>query len=164
LLPLINPAVGSKYGLEITSFIVENVSVPPEVEGAIDKRSSMAAIGNLNDYVKYQMGQGMATGAGGPAGMAAELAVGFGLAQQMMQQGLMNPQAAAAAPAGGIAAPAAGAAAPAVDLLSPADVARRLNVAESDVMAIIETGELKAKKIGASYRITKAALDAYLAQ
>ena len=96
--------------------------------------------------------------------MAAELAVGFGLAQQMMQQGLMNPQAAAAAPAGGIAAPAAGAAAPAVDLLSPADVARRLNVAESDVMAIIETGELKAKKIGASYRITKAALDAYLAQ
>ena len=32
LLPLINPAVGSKYGLEITSFIVENVSVPPEVE------------------------------------------------------------------------------------------------------------------------------------
>ena len=32
LLPLINPAVQSKYGLEITSFIVENVSVPPEVE------------------------------------------------------------------------------------------------------------------------------------
>ncbi len=47
LLPLINPAVTSKYGLEITSFIVENVSVPPEVEAAIDKRSSMAAIGNL---------------------------------------------------------------------------------------------------------------------
>jgi excisionase family DNA binding protein len=104
------------------------------------------------------MGQGLATGAGGPAGMAAELAVGFGLAQQMMQQGLMNPQAAAAAPGAG------GAAVPAVDLLSPADVAKRLNVAESDVMAIIETGELKAKKIGASYRITKAAFDAYLAQ
>jgi membrane protease subunit (stomatin/prohibitin family) len=99
LLPLINPAVGSKYGIEITSFVVENVSVPAEVEGAIDKRSSMAAIGNLNDYVKYQMGQGMTTGGGGSAGMAAELAVGFGLAQQMVQQGLMNPQAAAAAPA-----------------------------------------------------------------
>jgi len=164
LLPLINPAVGSKYGLEITSFIVENVSVPPEVEGAIDKRSSMAAIGNLNDYVKYQMGQGMATGTGGAAGMAAELAVGFGLAQQMVQQGLMNPQAAAAAPAAGTAAPGTGAAAPAVELLSPADVAKRLNVAESDVMAIIETGELKAKKIGTNYRITKAAFDAYLAQ
>src|SRR5678816_2441721 len=56
LLPLINPAVTAKYGLEITSFIVENVSVPPEVEQAIDKRSSMAAIGNLNEFVKYQMG------------------------------------------------------------------------------------------------------------
>ena len=51
LLPLINPAVTAKYGLEITSFIVENVSVPPEVEQAIDKRSSMAAIGNLNEFV-----------------------------------------------------------------------------------------------------------------
>ena len=38
-----------------------------------------------------------------------------------------------------------------------------LGVAEADVMAIIESGELKAKKIGASYRITKAALDEYLA-
>ena len=53
LLPMINPAVTEKYGLEITSFIVENVSVPPEVESSIDKRSSMTAIGNLNDYVKY---------------------------------------------------------------------------------------------------------------
>ena len=43
----------------MTTFIVENVSVPPEVEQAIDKRSSMAAVGNLNDYVKFQMAQGM---------------------------------------------------------------------------------------------------------
>src|SRR5208283_2686802 len=49
LLPSINPAVSSKYGIQISSFIVENVSVPPEVEQAIDKRSSMAAVGNLND-------------------------------------------------------------------------------------------------------------------
>ncbi|HOS76114.1 MAG TPA: SPFH domain-containing protein, partial [Verrucomicrobiota bacterium] len=47
LLPAINPAMTGKYGLEIPSFIIENVSVPPEVEQAIDKRSSMAAIGNL---------------------------------------------------------------------------------------------------------------------
>src|SRR5215207_8685027 len=45
LLPLINPAVSTKYGLELTSFIIENVSVPPEVEEAIDKRASMTAIG-----------------------------------------------------------------------------------------------------------------------
>src|SRR5206468_84655 len=58
LMPLINPAISAKYGIEITSFIIENVSVPPEVEQAIDKRSSMAAIGNLNEFVKYQMGKG----------------------------------------------------------------------------------------------------------
>ena len=57
-------SIAAKYGLEIASFIVENVSVPPEVEQAIDKRSSMAAVGNLNDYVKYQMAQGMEKGGG----------------------------------------------------------------------------------------------------
>ena len=67
LLPLINPVVTTKYGIEFASFIVENVSLPPEVEAAIDKRSSMAAVGNLNDYVKFQMGQGMGTGQGGGA-------------------------------------------------------------------------------------------------
>ena len=60
LLPLINPVAVAKYGIELTSFIVENVCLPPEVEQAIDKRSSMAAVGNLNDFVKFQMGQGMA--------------------------------------------------------------------------------------------------------
>ena len=41
LLPLINPVIKAKYGLEMSSFILENVSVPPEVEQAVDKRSSM---------------------------------------------------------------------------------------------------------------------------
>jgi membrane protease subunit (stomatin/prohibitin family) len=87
LLPLINPAMSAKYGLELESFVVENVSVPPEVEEAIDKRSAMSAIGNLNDYVKYQMGQGMASGeGGGAAGMAGEMALGFAMAQQMVRQ------------------------------------------------------------------------------
>src|SRR6267142_1288301 len=49
LLPLINPVLREKYGIEMPSFILENVSVPAEVEAAIDKRSSMAAVGNLND-------------------------------------------------------------------------------------------------------------------
>jgi excisionase family DNA binding protein len=159
LLPLINPAVISKYGLEIASFIVENVSVPPEVEQAIDKRSSMAAIGNLNDYVKYQMGKGFETGgvAGGAAGTAAELAVGFGLAQQMMQQGFSGGQ---ATPTVDVATPAS--ALP--ELLSPADAAQALGVSEADVMAVLESGELKGKKIGASWRIPRAALTTYMSQ
>jgi membrane protease subunit (stomatin/prohibitin family) len=46
----------------------------------------MAAVGNLNEFVKYQMAKGFETGGGGGggAGAAAELAVGFGLAQQMV--------------------------------------------------------------------------------
>ncbi len=159
LLPLINPAVTTKYGLELTSFIVENVSVPPEVEQAIDKRSSMAAVGNLNDYVKYQMGKGFESGGGGgPAGAAAELAVGFGLAQQMVQQGLAGGQATpTVAPA---AAPAAGL----PELLSPADAAGALGVSEADVMAVLESGELKGKKIGSSWRISRSALTTYMGE
>src|SRR5262249_12233888 len=87
LLPLINPSVISKYGLELPSFIVENVSVPPEVEQAIDKRSSMAAVGNLNDYVKFQMAEAMTKGggdAGSAAGTGAGLGAGLAMGQQMM--------------------------------------------------------------------------------
>lgn len=165
LLPLINPVTTVKYGIEFTSFIVENVSVPPEVEQAIDKRSSMAAVGNLNDYVKFQMAQGMGTGQGGGAGgFASEMAVGMAMAQQMMQQqgGILGPQ--ATPPAGGppplpTQAPAA-AAAPA--LLSPADAARELGVTEADVLSTLEGGELKGKKIGSTWRITRAAMDEFL--
>jgi excisionase family DNA binding protein len=158
LLPLINPAVTRMYGLEITTFIVENVSVPPEVEAAIDKRSSMAAIGNLNDFVKYQMGKGFESGGGGggAAGTAAELAVGFGLAQQMVQQGLTGGGATpttTTAPGGTV-----------PDLLSPADAAKVLGVSESDVMAVLDSGELKGKKIGTTWRISRAALNSYLSQ
>jgi excisionase family DNA binding protein len=157
LLPLINPVVAAKYGLQIASFIVENVSVPAEVEQAIDKRSSMAAVGNLNDYVKFQMAQGMEKG-GSSGGMATELAVGLSIAQQIMQQ--QGMPAASGVSGGRTAAPASVVA----DLLSPGDVAQALGVSEGDVMTIIESGELAAKKIGTSYRVKRSALDEYLAK
>jgi excisionase family DNA binding protein len=152
LLPIINPVITAKYGIEIPSFVVENVSVPPEVEEAIDKRSSMSAIGNLNDYVKYQLGQGMAKGGGaGAAGTAAELAVGFGIAQEMMKQSGMSAQG-------------AGGPSSAPELLGLAEAARVLGVSEADVMAAITEGALKAKKIGSQYRITRAAIEAFLSE
>jgi excisionase family DNA binding protein len=162
LLPLINPAIVAKYGLEITSFIVENVSVPPEVEQAIDKRSSMAAVGNLNDFVKYQLGKGLESGAGGAgaAGTAAELAVGFGLAQQMMRDGFMSGHAAPTVVVPPV--PAAGAPAGLPELLSPADAAQVLGVSEADVMTVLESGDLKGKKIGSSWRISREAIKAYM--
>ncbi len=165
LLPLINPVTTTKYGIEFASFVIENVSVPPEVEAAIDKRSSMAAVGNLNDYVKFQMAQGMGTGTGGGAGgFATEMAVGMAMAQQMMQQqgGVLAPQATpgAAVPPP---LPTQAAAPAAAALLTPADAAKELGVAEADVIATLEAGDLKGKKIGSAWRITRAALDAFLA-
>jgi excisionase family DNA binding protein len=142
----------------MTTFIVENVSVPPEVEQAIDKRSSMAAVGNLNDYVKFQMAQGMGQpgNGGGIGGAGAELAMGMAMAQQMMNQpgGIMSQQ------TPGIQAPAPQAGAP--ELLTPAQVAQMLNVTEADVVASLDAGDLKGRKIGAQWRITRAAIDSFL--
>jgi len=155
LLPLINPVLGVKYGIEMTSFIVENVSVPPEVEEAIDKRSSMAAVGNLNDFVKYQMGKGFETGGSGVGGIGAEMAVGLAMAQQMMsQQGGLAAQttpAAGATPVTGI-----------PETVGPAEAAKALGVTEADVIASLESGDLKGKRIGSQWRITKAALAEFL--
>src|SRR5205085_11932904 len=75
LLPLVNPVLADKYGVELATFVVENVSVPPEVEQAIDKRSGMAAVGNLNDFMKYQLAQGLQQGGTRTAALGAEMAV-----------------------------------------------------------------------------------------
>ena len=181
LLQLINPAMREKYGLEISSFVLENVSVPPEVEQAIDKRSSMAAVGNLNDYVKYQMGQAMAAGgeSSAAAAMPATMAMGFGMAQEMMRSMQAAPAGTAGVgtPGGGAAAapdafsPAAAqaaqtpAAAPAgapLQVLTPEQAAQLLGVSVEDVLAEVEAGHLKARKIGSSWRIAQGALDEYL--
>jgi excisionase family DNA binding protein len=145
LLPLINPALMEKYGVEMASFVVENVSVPPEVEQAIDKRASMSAVKDLNDYVKYQMAQGFEKGTVGVGGVGAEMAVGMSVAQQMLNQHAAGP----AQPA-------------TVDVLSPEQAAKILNVGEADVVASLESGDLKGKKIGSQWRVTRTAVDQFL--
>jgi excisionase family DNA binding protein len=158
LLPIINPILHEKYGIEMTSFILENVSVPPEVEAAIDKRSSMAAVGNLNDYVKFQMAQGLEKGGTGVGGLGAELAVGASIAQQMMNQpgGILSQSTPPVA--GGAAAATSGL----PELVGPEEAAKALGVSEADVIASLQAGDLKGKKIGTQWRITKAALREFL--
>lgn len=161
LLPLINPAMTAKYGIEISSFIVENVSVPPEVEQAIDKRSSMAAIGNLNDYVKFQMASSMTKGggeAGSMAGTAAGLGAGLAMGQQMMAA-MNQPQ---TTPPAGAVPPVIPSTGGTPELLGTADVAKVLGVSEADVLATLEKGDLKGKKIGSTWRVPKSALDEFL--
>jgi len=163
LLPIINPEVVAKYGIEISSFIVENVSVPPEVEAAIDKRSSMAAVGNLNDYVKFQMAEAMGKGGdgGGMANTAAQLGAGLAMGQQMMAaMGAQQTTPAVAGP--GAVPPPVPAAGGIPELLGTSDVAKALGVSEADVLATLEAGDLKGKKIGSTWRVTKTALDEFL--
>lgn len=88
-----------EYGLELTKFLVENISFPPEVEEAIDKRSSIGVIGNLNNYMQYQAAKSIETAAQNPSGTAGEgigMGMGFAMANQMakgiFQQGQPGPQ------------------------------------------------------------------------
>ena len=177
LLPLLNPELEQKYGIELSTFVVENVSVPPEVEEAIDKRASMGAIGNMNEYIKFQMAEsftqgGGAEGGGNMAGMAAQMGAGLALGQQMagafapgmvqpgmVQPGMVQP---------GMASPAAGsvAATPTAPglptLLGVAEAAAALGVSEADVLSTLEAGDLKGKKIGSTWRIKSQALEDFL--
>ena len=92
-----------QYGLELTKLMVENVSLPPNVEEALDKRSSMGVIGDLNKYMQFQAAESL-TASGGGAGAAqtgAGLGMGMAMAQQManaFQVGHQPPAAPAPAP------------------------------------------------------------------
>jgi len=85
------------------------------------------------------------------------MAVGMAMAQQMMNQsGGITAQATP-----GIAAPPPAAGAP-PELLNPAQVAQMLGVAESDVIASLESGDIKGKRIGTQWRVPRATVDAFL--
>lgn len=74
------------YGLEVTKFYVENVSVPEAVQEAINKRAAMGAIGNVDQYMKFQAADAMRDAAqneGGGAGLGATLGAGFAIGGQM---------------------------------------------------------------------------------
>ncbi|HEX2971341.1 MAG TPA: SPFH domain-containing protein [Tepidisphaeraceae bacterium] len=76
----------SQFGLEIVSLVVENVSLPPEVEQAMDKRTSMGVIGNLNAYSQYQAANAMEEAAKNPAGGLAAGGLGVGMGYAMANQ------------------------------------------------------------------------------
>jgi membrane protease subunit (stomatin/prohibitin family) len=78
-------------GIAIPKFIIENISVPPEVEQALDKRTQMGVIGNLNDYTKFQAANAIEDAANNPGGGAGEgLGLGFGIAAGQQVVGAFN--------------------------------------------------------------------------
>jgi membrane protease subunit (stomatin/prohibitin family) len=76
----------AKMGVSLTQFFVENISLPPEVEAALDKRSQMGVLGNLDQYAKFQAAEAMRDAAKNPGGMAGAgvgLGAGVAIGQQM---------------------------------------------------------------------------------
>jgi membrane protease subunit (stomatin/prohibitin family) len=78
----ISPAFKS-YGLELTRILVENISLPEEVEKALDTRSSREITGDLDDHVKYQSGQALGNSEGGTMGDMIGMGAGLAMGQQM---------------------------------------------------------------------------------
>lgn len=85
------------YGLQVVSLMVENISLPPEVEQAMDKRTSMGVIGNLQAYTQFQAANAISDAAKNPGGMAGAgvgIGMGVGLGQQVanaMGQSMQSP-------------------------------------------------------------------------
>jgi membrane protease subunit (stomatin/prohibitin family) len=83
----INPEF-NEYGLEVTKLLIENISLPPEVEAVLDKKSSMGILGNLNQYTQFQAANAMEAAAKNPGGEASAgigMGMGFAMANQMGQ-------------------------------------------------------------------------------
>lgn len=148
-------------GMTLKSFYIGNLK--PSEKSAEELR----AMGMLDmaTYTQLQAADAMRDAAqnqGGGAGLTAGIGAGMGIGNIMNQAlaGGMNAgnnAGAAAGAAGGVAAGAA-----MNDVMTPAEAAAVLRVAEEDVIAAINAGDLKAKKIGNAYRISKEALDAFL--
>jgi excisionase family DNA binding protein len=151
----------ANLGIQLKTLYVNSISPTEETAKAIDERASMGAIGDMQAYLQFQAARGMrdaaqAGGEGGMAGAGVGLGAGVGMGAAMAQ---MISQAATGQPQQ--AAPSAAAAVP--DIMTVAEAAAYMRVAEQDILDAIDSGELKARKIGSSYRISKNAIDEFLA-
>jgi excisionase family DNA binding protein len=151
-------------GISLRQFMVISISPTEETAKAMDERAAMGAIGNMDAYLKFKAaramgdaaqqsggeagaGVGLGAGIGMGAGMAGMIAQAMSSSQQPVQQANPPTQQAAAIP----------------DVMTLEEAATYLRVTPADVQAMIDGGELKARKIGAQVRISKEAIDAFLA-
>jgi excisionase family DNA binding protein len=145
-------------GMTLKSFYIGNLK--PSDKSAEELR----AMGMLDmaTYTQLQAADAMRDAAqnqGGGAGLTAGIGAGMGIGN-IMNQALAGGM--AAKPIGDATAAGAAAGAAMTDVMTPSEAASVLRVSEEDIVAAITSGELKAKKIGNAYRISKESLDAYL--
>ncbi|WLQ32397.1 SPFH domain-containing protein [Streptomyces castrisilvae] len=87
-------------GIAVPKFIIENISLPPEVEEAIDTRSRMGIAGNLDQYTQFRAGDALSTAAGTPGnGVGEGMGLGLGMAAGQRMAAALTPQPQPAAPA-----------------------------------------------------------------
>lgn len=140
-------------GLLLKSFVVANLN--PSKTTADDLRAM--GLLDMATYTQLQAADAMRDAAQNPsggAGLTAGIGAGMGIGNLMNQslQGATQQQ-----PQGG-----GGAANVMPDVMTPGEVASFLKVSEEDVIAAIEAGDLKARKLGSAFRISKGAVEDFL--
>ena len=138
-------------GLTLKSFYIE--SLKPSDKSAEELRA-MGML-DMDTYTRLQAADAMRDAAQNPsggAGLTAGIGAGLGIGNVLSDALRQTGQGDAGAPAGE----------EPPSVMTPSEAAAYLKVAEEDVIASIEAGELKAKKIGKAYRISKETLDEFL--
>lgn len=143
-------------GMALKTFYIGNLK--PSSKSAQELRD-MGML-DMATYTQLQAADAMRDAAQNPsggAGLTAGIGAGIGIGNLMQQatSGAMQQQKPQEASGGGKAAGIP-------DVMTPAEAATILKVSEEDVVAAIEDGSLKAKKLGKAYRISKEALEAFL--
>ncbi len=140
-------------GLTLKTFYIGNLK--PSDKSAQELRD-MGML-DMATYTQLQAADAMrdaaqnpSGGAGLTAGIGAGMGVGDAIRQAIQQRPPEAPGGAQAVKSG------------MPDVMTPSEAAEVLRVSEEDVVAAIEAGDLKAKKLGKAYRISKTALEEFL--
>ena len=154
----------ANLGIQLKTLYVNSISPTEETAKAIDERAAMGAIGDMSKYLQFQTARGIrdAAQAGGEAGSVTGAGVGLGAGMGMgaaMAQAMGQAMAPQSSEQAASAAPSASSV---PDIMTLSEAAAYMRVGEEDILAVIQSGELKAKKIGTSYRISKQAIDEFL--
>jgi len=140
-------------GLELKTFLIANLMPSKE---SVQELRDMGVL-DMDTYTRLQAADALLEAAQNPsggAGLTAGIGAGIGVGN-ILQQSLQGIGGSGGAAAGG-------AAAGIPDVMSPGEAAQYLKVAEEDVLAALEAGDLKGKKLGKAFRISKEALMAFL--
>lgn len=155
--------VFEQWGVTLKSLVINSLK-PAANQLEVLAEMGLVGAGRVQGFQAMQTAKATLEAAkqegGGMAGMGAGMGAGMAIAQQMAQ-GMMPQQ--QQQPAAQPAATPAAAGGKVPNIMTPAQAATYLQVSEADIMAMIQDGSLKAKKLGSTYRISKSVIDEFMA-